>query len=91
MRGSIGITSTVRGPWYWTIVAPLTVTCTIPMFAFVLIQPPKSGEEISEQIGDRSDPEFESQFLHTGEENDNNSSSNKAGADTDIDALFENF
>lgn len=50
-------------------------------------QAPTSGEEIAGLIGDRSDPQFESEFLHGGEDGD----TKHAAGDESVDALFKAF
>lgn len=46
-----------------------------------------SGEEIAGLIGDRSDPQFESEFLHGTEDNGNE----HAAGDETVDSLFKAF
>eukprot|EP00903_Cladosiphon_okamuranus_P018322 g16856.t2 len=51
------------------------------------LEAPMSGEDVAGMIGDRSDPQFETEFLHGGEDNDNE----RAAGDDSIDALFKAF
>lgn len=57
------------------------------VFVSVQLQATTSGEEIAGLIGDRSDPQFESEFLNSGEDNDNK----HAVGDEAVDALFKAF
>lgn len=83
---------TTCGPLITTMATGMTIrphdhaSTTLRLFIlfrtpFVFRQPPTSGESIVHQIGDRSDPEFESQFL----------SSSTGVADSAVDACFSTF
>ncbi|CAM9800646.1 unnamed protein product [Ectocarpus sp. 12 AP-2014] len=56
------------------------------------LAPPLLGKDIAEQIGDRSDPEFESEFLNGSQDSEDRKDTNSsAGGDAAFDALFKAF
>lgn len=63
------------------IYANVRILSTASRFALFFCQPPSSAEEVARLIGDRSDPEFERQFLSNSDDVPSAS----------IDALFANF
>ncbi|CAM9501584.1 unnamed protein product [Ectocarpus fasciculatus] len=56
------------------------------------LPPPLLGKDIAEKIGDRSDPEFESEFLNGSQDSEDRKDTNSsAGGDAAIDAMFKAF